>query len=169
MVYVIGTEHEELAGYRQLSVNEKATVMVVGNPEPPLPRVPEAMICGEDESATAPDTQLPVILFPGVREVHCSLTAPTGTVGQPASVPAVACTLTAHVPLPFPFNPQLTDAVVLPGTGDASGSEELNAMVEGATVTPLMVTPPWADKTPAKTSAGSKRTHFRKSIMLPRS
>jgi hypothetical protein len=154
--------HEELAGYRQLSVNEKATVMD-DCPNPLLPSLaPDAMICGDVERITAPDAQLPVAWAPGVNELHWTLTALAGTAGQLVSVEAAACTLTDQLVPPFVL--QTTDAAVLPLTGDASGSGELNAMLEGVTVTPLMV---WAGKTPANTRAGRRRR--RGPIRMPRS
>jgi hypothetical protein len=134
-------------------------------PDPLLPSLaPEAMICGDVERATAPDAQLPVAWLPGVNELHWTLTELAGTAGQLVSVEAAACTLTDHVVPPFVL--QLTDAVVLPLTGDASGSGELNAMLEGVAVTPLML---WADKTPANTRAVRRRKHRWGSIRMPRS
>jgi hypothetical protein len=160
----------ELAGYRQLSVNEKVTVMVVADPEPPVPLLPEARICGDVESAMLPPVQLPVSFEPSARELHWSRTAPAGTTGQLVSVSDAACTLTDQVPVPFPLICQLTDAVVLPATGEASGSEAVKAMFEGDAVRPLIVTLPWADSTIApKNSAAGSRKHMPEPIRTPRS
>ena len=127
--------HDEFAGYFQASVNVNATLTVKGAlPFPCL--VPDAIVCGLVDSVNVPGAQLAfgVPPPPGVALLHCNRMALNGTDEQFVKEVPAAFAVKVQLLLP-PFMLHMIVAEVFPLTGVVSGSGELNAIVEGVTVT----------------------------------